>query len=128
MSKNPGFYVKHYDSEILPLLLRRPVTVYSQNCGNNVLKRVYEQKTPRLLFHWSPRSLNVHDPKPELPQKAPAPDVTAKLDPEPVVEEEKLGLFARFKKMYKEYWYVLLPVHCVTSAAWLGGFYYVSIR
>lgn len=39
---------------------------------------------------------------------------------------EKLGLFARFKKMYKEYWYVLVPVHCVTSVMWFGGFYYAS--
>lgn len=38
----------------------------------------------------------------------------------------KLGLFARFKKMYKEYWYVLVPVHCVTSVFWFGGFYYAS--
>jgi Protein of unknown function (DUF1279) len=46
-------------------------------------------------------------------------------DPVPV---EKMGLVARFKHMYKQYWYVLLPVHVVTSAAWLGGFYYVSKR
>ncbi|XP_055524793.1 uncharacterized protein C18orf19 homolog A [Wyeomyia smithii] len=45
---------------------------------------------------------------------------------EPIEEPAKLGLFARFKKMYKEYWYVLVPVHCVTSAFWLGGFYYAS--
>lgn len=41
-------------------------------------------------------------------------------------EPAKLGLFARFKKMYKEYWYVLVPVHCVTSVFWFGGFYYAS--
>lgn len=40
--------------------------------------------------------------------------------------QQPLGLFARFKKMYKEYWYVLLPVHVVTSAVWLGGFYYLA--
>ncbi|GAB0096754.1 FAM210A [Sergentomyia squamirostris] len=39
---------------------------------------------------------------------------------------KKEGLVARFKKMYKEYWYVLVPVHLVTSAGWLGGFYYLS--
>lgn len=26
--------------------------------------------------------------------------------------------------MYKEYWYVLLPVHVATSAVWVGIFYY----
>jgi hypothetical protein len=46
------------------------------------------------------------------------------------IEEEdnkKLGLIARFKKMAKEYWYVLIPVHCVTSCFWFGGFYYASV-
>jgi Protein of unknown function (DUF1279) len=41
-------------------------------------------------------------------------------------DNKKLGLVARFKKMAKEYWYVLLPVHCVTSCFWFGGFYYAS--
>uniref|UniRef100_A0A1Q3F9F4 Putative conserved plasma membrane protein n=1 Tax=Culex tarsalis TaxID=7177 RepID=A0A1Q3F9F4_CULTA len=44
----------------------------------------------------------------------------------PEVEPAKLGLFARFRKMYKEYWYVLVPVHCVTSVFWFGGFYYAA--
>jgi len=38
----------------------------------------------------------------------------------------KLSLFARFKAMYKDYWYVMLPVHLATSACWFGAFYYVS--
>ena len=25
--------------------------------------------------------------------------------------------------MWKDYWYVMIPVHIVTSAGWLGGFY-----
>ncbi|GFV87146.1 protein FAM210A [Trichonephila clavipes] len=39
---------------------------------------------------------------------------------------EKLTLFKRYKKMLKEYWYVLIPVHLVTSAFWFGGFYYCA--
>ena len=42
--------------------------------------------------------------------------------------EEKLTLTAKFKKMYKEYWYVLLPVHVFTSCFWFTGFYYLSTR
>ncbi|CAH2104339.1 unnamed protein product [Euphydryas editha] len=38
--------------------------------------------------------------------------------------EKKPGLIQRFKQMYKDYWYVLLPVHMTTSAIWFGGFYY----
>lgn len=51
-------------------------------------------------------------------------------EPELTADEDmkKMGLVARFKKMYKEYWYVLLPAHIVTSAVWFGCFYYVSTR
>lgn len=46
----------------------------------------------------------------------------------PGEEFANLGLIARFKKMYKEYWYILVPVHLVTSAVWFGSFYYASTR
>ncbi|KAA0185526.1 hypothetical protein HAZT_HAZT001394 [Hyalella azteca] len=39
------------------------------------------------------------------------------------VDESKLGLVARFKLMYKQYWYVLIPVHWATSAVWYGSFF-----
>lgn len=53
-------------------------------------------------------------------------DDTSPVCPPELEEPTKLGLFARFKKMYKEYWYVLVPVHCVTSVFWFGGFYYAA--
>jgi len=37
------------------------------------------------------------------------------------------GIVKRFKQMFKDYWYVLLPVHVATSAVWLGGFY-ISLK
>lgn len=40
----------------------------------------------------------------------------------------KLSLFARFKQMYKDYYYVLIPVHLVTSIGWFGSFYQASQR
>lgn len=43
-------------------------------------------------------------------------------------EEPKPGLIKRFKQMYRDYWYVLVPVHLVTSAGWFGGFYYLAKR
>lgn len=38
----------------------------------------------------------------------------------------KLSMFQRFKEMYKNYGYVLVPVHLVTSTVWFGSFYYAS--
>lgn len=46
----------------------------------------------------------------------------------PGAPNEKPGLIQRFKQMYRDYWYVLLPVHMVTSAMWFGGFYYTVSR
>lgn len=42
--------------------------------------------------------------------------------------QKKRSLFQKFKEMYKNYWYVLVPVHLVTSAFWFGGFYYLAKR
>ncbi|GJQ85612.1 hypothetical protein Trydic_g20162 [Trypoxylus dichotomus] len=38
----------------------------------------------------------------------------------------KLSIFQRFKQMYRDYWYVLVPVHVVTSIGWFGSFYYLA--
>lgn len=63
------------------------------------------------------RQFSEHDPK--------QPSATCK---EKENEGKKLSLLQRFKEMYKKYWYVLVPVHLVTSAAWFGGFYYLAER
>jgi len=36
---------------------------------------------------------------------------------------EKTGIVKKFKQMFKDYWYVLVPVHVATSIVWYGGFY-----
>lgn len=41
---------------------------------------------------------------------------------------KKKGLVQQLKEMYKNYWYVVLPVHMVTSAFWFGGAYYLVRR
>ncbi|BFG05366.1 uncharacterized protein DMAD_04119 [Drosophila madeirensis] len=46
--------------------------------------------------------------------------------PTPACKASNMGLFARYRHMYKKYWYVLIPVHWVTSACWLVGFYFLA--
>ncbi|KAJ8938382.1 hypothetical protein NQ314_011515 [Rhamnusium bicolor] len=41
-------------------------------------------------------------------------------------KEKKQSVFQKFKIMYRDYWYVLLPVHIITSTAWFGGFYFMA--
>jgi len=40
-------------------------------------------------------------------------------------KEEKVSIVKKFKQMFKDYWYVLVPVHCFTSVFWFGGFYFM---
>lgn len=81
-----------------------------------------------LFFKYS----NILDQKVEKNEVEKASDEAKSLEPDVVFSEleegKKLGLFARFKKMAKDYWYVLIPVHVATSAVWLGAFYYTSKR
>jgi len=49
--------------------------------------------------------------------------VSSKLYKKDNSDEEKLTLGKKFKKMLKNYWYVLVPVHVATSVVWFGGFY-----
>lgn len=168
-------YLKLYDAEIVPLLLRRPAqhlystlqctsvaSVANKNNSRSVQRQEQDFiRSSRHLFHTSsfplakaqaktqevlsttpppppPLSPNDDISKPtttktssddqSLTPKETIPETTTTTTtaPVPLEELEKLGLFARFKKMYKEYWYVLLPVHVVTSCGWLGGFYYLS--
>lgn len=42
--------------------------------------------------------------------------------------EKPPSLLQRFKQMYRDYWYVLVPVHLVTSACWFSSFYYLAKR
>ncbi|XP_055337043.1 uncharacterized protein C18orf19 homolog A-like [Paramacrobiotus metropolitanus] len=43
----------------------------------------------------------------------------------PAPELPKPSYWQRFKEMYKSYWYVLLPVHALTSAGWMLLLYYL---
>lgn len=43
-------------------------------------------------------------------------------------DTKKLSIVQKFKAMYRDYWYVLVPVHIVTSAFWFGSFYYMARR
>jgi hypothetical protein len=40
----------------------------------------------------------------------------------------KMSLFKRFKVMFKKYWYISIPVHCITSGIWFGLFYLIAKR
>ncbi|XP_023706977.1 uncharacterized protein C18orf19 homolog A isoform X1 [Cryptotermes secundus] len=50
----------------------------------------------------------------------------SKVEEPNTAEAQKLSLLQRFKQMYRDYWYVLVPVHLITSLGWFAGFYYLA--
>ncbi|CAL7950448.1 unnamed protein product [Xylocopa violacea] len=50
----------------------------------------------------------------------------AKEDAPKPVPAQKLSMFARMRKMAKEYWHFYIPVHVVTSLGWCAIFYTVA--
>ena len=42
-----------------------------------------------------------------------------------IFQKKKTGIVAKFKQMFKDYWYVLVPVHVATSIVWFGSFYFM---
>ncbi|TRY66888.1 hypothetical protein DNTS_028503 [Danionella cerebrum] len=44
------------------------------------------------------------------------------------LQDKSIGLFQRFKKTFKQYGKVMVPVHLVTSTVWFGSFYYAAMK
>nr|XP_014286684.1 protein FAM210A [Halyomorpha halys] len=92
-------------------------------CKQHVLKS-HGVLTTVKVFYCSKKPVECDDHKKEnvLGKK----DVESDDSKKESVPEKKLSIFKRFKAMYRDYWYVLVPVHLVTSAVWFGSFYYMA--
>ncbi|XP_055273243.1 protein FAM210A [Moschus berezovskii] len=55
------------------------------------------------------------------------PPSEKKEEPDPL-QDRSISLYQRFKKTFRQYGKVLIPVHLVTSAVWFGTFYYAAIK
>lgn len=88
----------------------------------------------------SASSRAAHQPKHQPPQDGPQSSSTplpqdaqgresepdsAEVDP---LQDKSIGLFQRFKKTFKQYGKVMIPVHLLTSSLWFGTFYYAAMK
>lgn len=64
---------------------------------------------------------------PEEKNEPPSPTAEEIADVDPL-QDKSMGLFQRFKKTFKQYGKVLIPVHLVTSSVWFGTFYYAAMK
>ncbi|XP_065201883.1 uncharacterized protein C18orf19 homolog A [Planococcus citri] len=77
------------------------------------INRVGNENTSSFLRHYSTSDKT-------------ASENTEKKSTDVKTEEKPPSLLQRFKQMYRDYWYVLVPVHLVTSAFWFSSFYYLA--
>lgn len=86
-------------------------------------------------------STAAHQPKHQPAQGEPQSDTTTpqtqdnpgeKAAPDPAevdpLQDKSIGLFQRFKRTFKQYGKVMIPVHLVTSSVWFGTFYYAAMK
>ncbi|XP_015213234.1 uncharacterized protein C18orf19 homolog A [Lepisosteus oculatus] len=82
-----------------------------------------------------PRKAGINDePPPVSPQGAlgatgsdPPPGAAPETEADPL-QDTSSGLYQRFKKTFKQYGKVMIPVHLVTSTVWFGSFYYAAMK
>nr|XP_057909937.1 uncharacterized protein C18orf19 homolog B-like [Doryrhamphus excisus] len=87
-------------------------------------------------FSTSPLSMAAHQPKhqpsggethssssPQTPSDQ--REAAEEVDP---LQDKSIGLVQRFKKTFKQYGKVLIPVHLLTSSVWFGTFYYAAMK
>lgn len=55
----------------------------------------------------------------------PIEPISEELDP---LQDKSISLVQRFKKTFKQYGKVLIPVHLLTSSIWFGTFYYAALK
>jgi hypothetical protein len=75
-----------------------------------------------------PPSVKLSAPNTSTPKEESKPEATGSEDLSQKDEPEKLSIFQRFKRTYKEHGKILVGVHLVTSCVWYGSFYYIASR
>jgi len=94
-----------------------PLWTYPDNTLKDCHVRLYSTRPPT-----PPAKTDENGNEMKLSNSTKTDDVEAALKPEEN-KEEKLSIIKRFKLMYKQYWYVLIPVHVITSCVWYGSFF-----
>lgn len=104
-----------------------------------VLRRSLPPPSGQRWLSTSAFSKAAHLPKPQPQQEEPQSSSTpqsqeqkgeAGLDATEVdpLQDKSIGLVQRFKRTFKQYGKVMIPLHLVTSSIWFGTFYYAAMK
>ncbi|NXD68188.1 F210A protein, partial [Eolophus roseicapillus] len=61
----------------------------------------------------------------DTPKQSPVESDSSEPDP---LQDKSISLAQRFKKTFKQYGKVMIPVHLLTSTVWFGSFYYAAMQ
>ncbi|KAF1425439.1 hypothetical protein FQV23_0004108, partial [Spheniscus humboldti] len=75
--------------------------------------------------HKVPEERNPLTSATDTPKQSPVESDSS--DPDPL-QDKSISLFQRFKKTFKQYGKVMIPVHLLTSTVWFGSFYYAAMK
>ncbi|XP_067146841.1 protein FAM210A isoform X1 [Apteryx mantelli] len=75
--------------------------------------------------HKVPEERNALTSASDIPKQSPVESDSS--DPDPL-QDKSISLFQRFKKTFKQYGKVMIPVHLLTSTVWFGSFYYAAMN
>ncbi|KAM8780882.1 protein FAM210A [Rhynchonycteris naso] len=92
---------------------RKPCRAYSLQLG-----LLHQKQWERATF--SSRLMSSNATSPGTPSEK-------KEEPDPL-QDKSISLYQRFKKTFRQYGKVLIPVHLITSGVWFGTFYYAAIK
>lgn len=111
------------------LLCKRVTNIYEHfNVATNTcVSTLLYPPTPKKIVHYENHKIQFVYPVSPIYFKCFSTSSKCNKDIEHA-EVKKPTLFQKFKQMYRDYWYVLVPVHIVTSAVWFGSFYYMAKR
>nr|XP_009684330.1 PREDICTED: protein FAM210A isoform X2 [Struthio camelus australis] len=80
---------------------------------------------PANTRHKVPEERNALTSANDIPKQSPVESDSS--DPDPL-QDKSISLFQRFKKTFKQYGKVMIPVHLLTSTVWFGSFYYAAMK
>ena len=75
--------------------------------------------------HKVPEERNPLTSATDTPKQSPVESDSS--DPDPL-QDKSISLVQRFKKTFKQYGKVMIPVHLLTSTVWFGSFYYAAMK
>ncbi|XP_071593193.1 protein FAM210A [Heliangelus exortis] len=75
--------------------------------------------------HKAPEERNPLTLATDTPKQGPVESLSSEPDP---LQDKSISLVQRFKKTFKQYGKVMIPVHLLTSTVWFGSFYYAAMK